>query len=55
MRERMFYFSKMASQHSFDRLQAQEDWERAGLLERAHQQAKNIQLINLQKEKKNQN
>lgn len=54
MRERMFYFSHLANQHKYDRLQSQEDWEVAGLLEKAHKQAKNIQqLPNLNKEKNN--
>jgi len=54
MRERMFYFSKMASQHNFDRFQAKEDWDRAGLLEKAQQAAENIQLIKLQQKEDDQ-
>lgn len=34
MRERMFYFSHLAKQHSFDRYEAAEDWKQAGRLEK---------------------
>ena len=39
----MFYFSHMARHHNFDRHQANEDWERAGMLEKAYEQTKDIQ------------
>lgn len=54
MRERLTYFSHLANQHHYSRLQAKEDWEAAGLLEKARQQAQNIkQLPTLNKERNN--
>jgi hypothetical protein len=43
MRERMSYFSQIASQHSFDRHQSKDDWDRAGILKKAQMRNKNIQ------------
>lgn len=55
MRERLTYFSHLANQHHYNRLQAKEDWEVAGLLEKAQQQAQNIkQTATLNKERNNQ-
>ena len=39
----MSYFSQIASQHSFNRRQSKDDWDRAGILEKAQMQSKNIQ------------
>lgn len=40
----------MAKHHDFDRHQAREDWERAGVLEKAYEKAKNIQSLDQNKE-----
>jgi len=43
----------MAKQHNFDRHQSREDWDRAGVLEKAYEQAKNIQSLKQNQENDN--
>lgn len=39
----MFYFSQIANQHSFDRHQSKDDWDRAGVLKKAQMKSRNTQ------------